>query len=85
MKPTYYPINEETARIAHDMMSFRGYQQGSTTAAYRADVDAAYSLADRAAAPSPGSSTNCKGRHHRANRIRAQGSTCRRVCRCRAD
>lgn len=49
----YYPINEETARIAHDMMSFRDYQEGSTTASYRADVDAAYSLADRAAALRP--------------------------------
>lgn len=52
---TYYPINEETARIAHNMMSFRDYQQGSTTAAYRAEVDEAYTLADRAAAQRPDS------------------------------
>lgn len=55
MKPTYYPVNEETARIAHDMMSCSGYRQGGTTASYRADVDAAYSLADRAAAQRPDS------------------------------
>lgn len=53
---TYYPINEETARAAHEMMSFSDYRQGSTTASYRADVDAAYSLADRAAAQRPDSS-----------------------------
>ena len=53
MERTYYPINEETARRAHSMMSFRDYQEGSTTASYRADVDAAYSLADRAAEMRP--------------------------------
>lgn len=53
MERTYYPINEETARVAHEMMSFSDYRQGSTTASYRADVDAAYSLADRAAAQRP--------------------------------
>ena len=44
MERTYYPINEETDRIAHDMMSFSDYQQGSTTAAYRAEVDEAYTI-----------------------------------------
>lgn len=55
MQRNYYPINEETARVAHNMMSFRDYPQGSTTASYRADVDAAYSLADRAAEMRPDS------------------------------
>lgn len=49
MERTYYPINEETARVARDMMSFSGYRQGSTTAAYRKEVDEAFDLADRAA------------------------------------
>lgn len=49
MQRNYYPIDEDTARVAHEMMSFSDYRQGSTTASYRADVDAAYSLADRAA------------------------------------
>lgn len=37
--PTYYPINEELARRAHDMMSYFDYKEGSKTAAYRLDVD----------------------------------------------
>ena len=37
--PTYYPINEELARRAKEMMSFYDYKQGSKTAAYRRDVD----------------------------------------------
>lgn len=49
MQRNYYHINEENARIAHDMMSFSDYQQGGTTAAYRAEVDEAYTIADRAA------------------------------------
>ena len=55
MERTYYPINEETARRAHEMMSFSDYQQGSTTASYRAEVDEAYALADRAAELRPDS------------------------------
>lgn len=53
MKRTYYPINEETARIAHEMMSFRDYQDGSTTAAYRKEANEAFDLADRAAEMRP--------------------------------
>lgn len=29
--PSYYPIDEEAARRAHEMMSFRDYQKGSKT------------------------------------------------------
>lgn len=50
---TYYPINEKTARAAHDMMSFSDYTEGSKTAEYRRDVDRAYDLADRVAAKKP--------------------------------
>lgn len=49
MQPTYYTINEETARLAHDMMSFSDYRTGSKTAEYRAQVDTAYAKADKAA------------------------------------
>ena len=37
--PAYYPINEELARRAKEMMSYDDYKQGSKTAAYRLDVD----------------------------------------------
>lgn len=43
----YYPIDEGTARAAHDMMSFRDYQPGSATAEYRALVDKAAALAEQ--------------------------------------
>lgn len=44
---TYYPIDEGTARAAHDMMSFRDYQPGSATAEYRTLVDKAAALVER--------------------------------------
>lgn len=37
--PTYYPINEDLARRAKEMMSFDSYKQGSKTASYRLSVD----------------------------------------------
>ena len=43
----YYPIDEGTARAAHDMMSFRDYQPGSATAEYRTLVDKAAALVER--------------------------------------
>nr|WP_243898575.1 hypothetical protein [Intestinimonas butyriciproducens] len=43
----YYPINEEAARRANDVNSFRDYAEGSTTAAYRRQVDEAAKLAER--------------------------------------
>lgn len=45
--PSYYPIDEETARRAHEMMSFRDYQKGSKTWQYRVRVDEASMIADR--------------------------------------
>ena len=35
----YYPINENTARLSHQMMSMSDYKEGSATAGYRAAVD----------------------------------------------
>lgn len=43
----YYEINETTARRAKEMSSFSDYTPGSTTAAYRAQVDEATALAAR--------------------------------------
>lgn len=37
----YYPINETTARAAHDMMSMSDYKANSATTDYRAQVDEA--------------------------------------------
>lgn len=44
---SYYTINEEAARHANDMNSFRDYKAGSATAEYRRMVDAATELAER--------------------------------------
>lgn len=43
----YYPIDEEPARRAHEMISFSDYRPGSQTAEYRRMVDAAADLAER--------------------------------------
>ena len=44
---SYHTINEEAARRANDMNSFRDYKAGSATAEYRRMVDAATELAKR--------------------------------------
>ena len=50
---SYHTINEEAARRANDMNSFRDYKAGSATAEYRRMVDAATELAgNRTSAPS---------------------------------
>ena len=49
----YFPINESSARTAHNMMSMRDYADGSTTAGYRSAVDKAYDLADKVAEKKP--------------------------------
>lgn len=46
MERVYYSIDEERARLAHEMMSFRDYKQGSKTAEYQSYVNKAYDLAD---------------------------------------
>ena len=43
----YYPINENTARLSHQMMSMSDYKEGSATAGYRAAVDEAAALVER--------------------------------------
>jgi hypothetical protein len=42
----YYEINETAARQAREMWSFRDYQKGEETGAYRSQVDKCYSLDD---------------------------------------
>ena len=49
----YFSISEELAKIAHDMMSFSDYKQGSKTASYRAMCDEVYDLAERVAEAKP--------------------------------
>lgn len=49
----YFPINESLAKLAHDMMSMRDYQEGRKTAEYRDYADKAYDLAERIAAERP--------------------------------
>lgn len=53
MKRLYCTINEEQARIAHDMMSMSDYKVGSKTEEYRGYVDAAYDLAEKVAEARP--------------------------------
>lgn len=43
----YYPINEESARRAKEMMSFSDYRPGSKTAEYKRMVDQAVELGER--------------------------------------
>lgn len=45
--PTYYAINETTARHAKEAISFFDYRQGSVTAEYRQSVDEAVKIAER--------------------------------------
>lgn len=52
--PKYYPIDENMARRAHEMMSMRDYPENRATNEYRAAVDKAAALVDRCkAATSP--------------------------------
>lgn len=52
-KRIYYPIEENAARTAHQMMSMRDYVEGSKTAEYHRYVDRAYDLAERVAQERP--------------------------------
>ena len=47
MGVTYYPIREDLARRAHDLMSLSDYQEGRATTEYRALVDIAADTAER--------------------------------------
>ena len=57
----YFEINEESARRAHDMMSFSDYREGSKTAEYRSYVDKAYDKADAVAEAKPESADRAYG------------------------
>lgn len=46
MKREYVVINEESARRAHEMMSFRDYVPGIRSREYKEDVDQVYDLAE---------------------------------------
>ena len=46
MNIKYYPINEDLARRAKEMMSYDNYVPGSATASYRKEVDAAAQIAE---------------------------------------
>lgn len=50
MNITYYPINEETARRAKEMMSFNDYVPGTATTAYKNAVDRAAAKVEAAMA-----------------------------------
>jgi hypothetical protein len=47
MNRTYYPINEETARTANMVNSFREYKAGTATAVYESYCNKTYDLVDR--------------------------------------
>lgn len=49
----YFPINENMARSAHNMMSMSDYAEGRKTAEYRGYADKAYDLAERISAERP--------------------------------
>lgn len=51
MERIYYPLNDEQARIAHDMNSFRPFRSDEED--YRASVDEAYAAADEVAEQMP--------------------------------
>ena len=53
MERKYYPINEETARVAKEMNSFRPYKEGEATEEYRHYCDKAYDILDNIAQKRP--------------------------------
>lgn len=53
MNREYYTINEQTARVANDINSFRDYTKDSATNGYKASVNEVYDLADEIAEKKP--------------------------------
>lgn len=53
MDRVYYSINEQSAKLAHEMMSFSEYKIGSKTEEYQQYVNKAYELADKIAEINP--------------------------------
>ena len=61
----YYDINEESARLSHEMMSWSDYQEGSTTKEYLNDVDWVYDLADEVVIKRPSEKERVEKLSHR--------------------
>ena len=59
VEKTYYPLDERTARQAHEMMSFDEWK--SEEPMYREAVDDAWDLAEAAARRDPGSADRAYG------------------------
>lgn len=57
----FYAIDENAARAAHEMMSFRNYKEGSLTSEYKEYVNRMYDWADRAAENRPDESEKIYG------------------------
>lgn len=72
MERNYYPINEKEAKIAHNMMSFSEYKQGSKTAEYKKYVDKAYDLATEIADARPDCSERVYGMADKYSRRMAE-------------
>lgn len=53
MQRIYYPIEEGTAKTAHEMRSFEPYKWGTVTARYQELADGAWELAERVARECP--------------------------------
>lgn len=53
MERKYYQINEEAARTAHNILSFRDYEQDSKTAEYRKLVEETYQIVDKVSEAKP--------------------------------
>lgn len=84
MERVYYTINEVSARRAHQMMSFRDYQEGSKTAEYKGYVDRAYDLADKVAESRPDEADRAYRLAERYSRKMAENlNACSRIgCMC---
>lgn len=50
---TYYPINEDMARLSRQMNSFTDYEKGSATEEYKQHCDKAYSILDKIKSEKP--------------------------------
>ncbi len=72
MKRVYYSINEESAKTAHQMMSFSDYKEGSKTAEYKGYVDKAYELADKIAEARPDQAGRVYGMASRYSKMMAE-------------
>lgn len=72
MERVYYTINESAAKMAHNMMSFSDYEEGSKTAGYKAMVDKAYELGEKVIQARPTEEERVKNLCERYSRRLAQ-------------